>query len=140
MRWAGWCKCWKGCRKMAKNETKQIPPTILVEDREVYAALKAITNYAPANPDYSQAALDASYEAMLAAQEAESQANAKWAAARDNKVAAEWAFHNKTLGGKDSVKAQFGPNSNELQSLKLKKKTEYKTRAGGSKKGSGKGQ
>jgi hypothetical protein len=54
---------------------------------------------------------------------------------RDNKVAAEWAFHNKTLGGKVQVKAQFGPNSNQLQSLKLKKQTEYKSRGKGGKKG-----
>jgi hypothetical protein len=122
---------------MAKNETKQLAPSVLVEDREVYAAIKVITNYAPANPEFSQAALDASHDAMVKAQEAEAQAAAKWAAARDDKVAAEWGFHNKTLGGKDQVKAQFGPNSNELQSLKLKKKTEYKSPTRSSKKGSG---
>jgi hypothetical protein len=66
---------------------------------------------------------------MEQAQEAEAQAAAAYEAARDNKVAAEWAFHNKILGGKDQVKAQFGPNSNEVQSVKLKKKDEYKPRS-----------
>lgn len=104
----------------------------------MYAALKGITNYAPANSAFSQAALDAAHDAMLAAQQEEAQAAAKWEAARDVKVAAaEWAFHNKTLGSKDQVKAQYGPNSNELQSLKLKKKTEYKSPKRSSKEGGG---
>ena len=47
--------------------------------------------------------------------------------ARDDAAAAEWAFHNAMLGGKDQVKAQFGDDSNELQSLGLKKKSEYKS-------------
>jgi hypothetical protein len=122
---------------MAKDETKQLPPGILAEDREVYVGVKAIANYAPANAEFSVAALDASFAAMEKAQAKESQAKAAWMAARDDKVAAEWAFHNKTLGGKDQIKAQFGPNSNELQSVKLKKKTEYKSPKKSGKKGGG---
>ncbi|HEX8494085.1 MAG TPA: hypothetical protein VF658_14660 [Pyrinomonadaceae bacterium] len=122
---------------MAKNETRQLRPAVLAEDREVYTALKAITNYAPANPDFSHAALDDSFAVMEAAQAEEIRAKAVWEAARDNKVAAEWAFHNKTLGAKDQTKAQFGPNSNQLQSLKLKKKIEYNSPPPRSKKGDG---
>lgn len=120
---------------MAKNETKQLAPAVLIEDREIYAAIKDISDYRPANPAYSQAALDTSHDEMVAAQQEEAQAAARLATARDNKVAAEWAFHNKLLGGKVQVEAQFGSNSNELQSLKLKKKTEYKSPTRGSKKG-----
>jgi hypothetical protein len=47
--------------------------------------------------------------------------------ARDEATAAEWAFHNAMLGGKDQVKAQFGVDSNELQAVGLKKKSEYKS-------------
>lgn len=112
---------------MAKDETKQLTPAVLTEDREIYAALKDIKNYAPANQAFAQTVIDTSLSAMDAAQQAEAQAAAAWAAARDNKVAAEWAFHNIILGGKDQVKAQFGPNSNEVQAVKLKKKVEYKS-------------
>ena len=125
---------------MAKNETKQLAPAVLTEDRDIYAAMKDIGNYAPANPAYTQAALDASHDEMVAAQQEEAKAAARLAAARDNKVAAEWGFHNKLLGGKVQVEAQFGSNSNELQSLKLKKKTEYKSPTPRSKKGSGSNQ
>ena len=122
---------------MAKNETKQLTPAVLTEDREIYAALKDIKNYAPANQAFAQSAIDTSLGNMDAAQQAEAQAAAAWAAARDNKVAAEWAFHNMILGGKDQVKAQFGPNSNEVQSVKLKKKVEYKSPRRKAKTGSG---
>lgn len=111
---------------MAKNETKRVPPGILVEDEEVYAAVKAITNYAPANEAYTQAKLDAAREALEAAHHALVQADAAAEAARDTLVARQWAFHNVILGTKDQVMAQYGPNSDEVQAVKLKKKSEYK--------------
>jgi hypothetical protein len=113
---------------MAKNETKRVPPGILVEDEEVYAAVKAITGYAPANQGYTQAKLDAGHDALEAAHHASVQADAAADAARDALVAEQWAFHNIILGTKDQVMAQFGPNSDEVQAVKLKKKTEYKAR------------
>jgi hypothetical protein len=117
-----------------------LSPQILAEDREVYTAIKAIPDYAPANPEYSKEALDTSFKTMETAEAKEVEAKALWDAARDDKVAAQWAFHNKTLGGKDQTKAQFGSSSNQLQSLKLKKKTEYKSggRGGGKKSGGAK--
>jgi hypothetical protein len=47
-------------------------------------------------------------------------------AAMDAARAAEWAFHNAMLGVKDQVIAQFGKDSNEVQALGLKKKSERK--------------
>ena len=57
----------------------------------------------------------------------EAQAAAALAAARDNAVAQEWAFHNLMLGVKDQVMAQFGRDSNEVQALGLKKASERKS-------------
>lgn len=118
---------------MAKDETRQLSPKTLAEDREVYKALKAIADYAPSNPALSKDALDDSFEAMDAAQTKEIEAKGVWMGTRDDKVAAEWAFHNKILGGKVQVEAQYGPSSNQLQSLKLKKKTEFGSGGGGGK-------
>ena len=53
------------------------------------------------------------------------------AAARDNACAAEWAFHELLLVVKDQVRAQFGPSSNEWQSLGQKKKSEIRRQASG---------
>lgn len=46
--------------------------------------------------------------------------------AKDDAKAAEWAFHNFELSVKNQVAAQFGVDSNEYQSLGLKKKSERK--------------
>jgi hypothetical protein len=40
--------------------------------------------------------------------------------------AAEWEFHNTMLAVKEQVIAQFGKNSDQVQALGLKKKSEYK--------------
>jgi len=47
-------------------------------------------------------------------------------AARDAATAAEWDFHNTMLAVKEQVIAQFGKNSDQVQALGLKKKSEYK--------------
>jgi hypothetical protein len=124
---------------MANNPTRRIAPAILQADLEGFAGLQTITNYAPANAAYSLAAITAAKQNMEAKQTAETQAAAALAAARDAANASEWDFHNAILGAKTQVTAQFGENSDEVQSLKLKKKSEYKrpTRRDKSKKGSG---
>ena len=48
-------------------------------------------------------------------------------AARDVVNAKERAFHNAMLGTKKQVVAQFGENSDEVQAVGLKKKSEYKS-------------
>lgn len=111
---------------MAKNETRRLKPSTLVEDLELYAALKAIPGYAPSNPAYTQAAIDAIKARLTEKAEIEAQAAAAYESARDDHVAVQWEIHNAMLGAKDQVVAQFGPNSNEVQAMKLKKKTEYK--------------
>ncbi len=111
---------------MAKNETRPLPPGQLSADEDAFAALQAIENYAPANSDYTLAAVTTAHNALAAKQQAAVQAEAAAAAARDNMVAESWNFHNIILGVKDQVRAQFGPDSAELQSLGLKRKSEYK--------------
>jgi hypothetical protein len=112
---------------MAKDETRRLKPKELTDDEEVYAAMKAMADYAPANQAYTQAKLDAGHAELEAAWHASVQADAAAEAARDTLVAMQWAFHNVILGTKDQVMAQYGPNSDEVQAVKLKKKSEYKT-------------
>lgn len=49
---------------------------------------------------------------------------------RDMAAIAEWEFQNFMLGAKLQVQAQYGDSSNEVQSLGLKKKSEYKRAKG----------
>jgi hypothetical protein len=110
---------------MAKDETRRLNPSVLTQDEEVYAAVKGMKDYAPANPAYSQAALDTAHDELEEAHHASVQADGAAAAARDILVAKQWQFHNMTLGAKDQVTAQYGPNSDQVQSVKRKKKIEY---------------
>jgi hypothetical protein len=114
---------------MAKDETKRLTPSQLEADKSAFAALQAITAYAPANPAYTTAAVAAAHAELLSAQTTEAQANAAQAAARDNAVSKEWNFHNLMLDVKDQATAQFGRNSDEVQALGRKKTSEYKPRA-----------
>ena len=111
---------------MATNQTKRIAPAQMQADFDSIAAVQAIGNYAPANTAYSLAQAEEQVTAIRAAQERERAAQAALDSARDDAVAAEWEFHNFSLAIKDQVIAQFGKNSNEVQTLGLKKKSEYK--------------
>ena len=111
---------------MAKNETGRIDGKLLQEDKDSLAGLKTIADYTPVKTEYATEAIQALSDAMTAAQTAETQVIAALRTARDNATAAEWAFHNSILGAKRQVSAQFGDDSNEIQALGLKKKSERK--------------
>ena len=114
---------------MAKDESKRLNPTLLESDKVSLAALQAITGYAPANPAFALSALTTAQTELNAAQQAEAQAAAEAATARDNAVAKEWAFHNLMRGAKDQVVAQFGRDSTEVQAVGLKRASEFKPRS-----------
>lgn len=119
---------------MAKDQTKRVRPETLATDRESFDALKSITDYAPANPAYTTAALSAAQTTLNNAQAAETQAAATLATARDAAAAAEWDFHNKILGMKDQVTAQYGRDSTQVQAIGLKRVSERKSPGPSSKK------
>ena len=114
---------------MARDETRKISTAAIAADEAAAVAVQEIPDYAPVKPALSKESLAASLAAWKAAQQAETRAEQALATAHDNAVAAVWEFHNLVLGVKAQVEAQYGPNSNELQSLGLKKKSEYKARA-----------
>src|ERR1051325_719860 len=99
------------------NQSRRIPPSQIAEDEEAFAALKAITNYAPANPAYTLAAIEQAYQELQAARTVEVQADDAAKAASDNVVEKQAHFHNLILGSKDQVTAQFGRESNQAQSI-----------------------
>ena len=119
------------------DESRRLSPALIDADGSSFAALQAMTGYAPANQTYTLAAVTSAHAALQGAQTAEAQAEAALAAARDDAVAREWEFHNLMLGVKDQVTAQFGRNSNEVQAIGLKKSSERKAPQRKSKKGSG---
>ena len=113
---------------MARNESKRVPRLTLADDETAFNALKKIDDYHPANPNYAIAALTQAFQMMQDLQAAEDQAAAALATARDAAASQEWAVHNLMLGAKDSVRAQFGKDSTQVQELGLKRASDYKSR------------
>lgn len=105
---------------------KRLPADTLQEDLEAFAGLLALEDYAPVNPQYALTAIKSIKEMMENYQTGETQKAAAAQAARDAAAATERQFHSMMIGVKTQVKAQYGENSNELQSLGLKKKSDYK--------------
>lgn len=112
---------------MAKNQSRRIAPSLLKSDREAHDALQAMTDYAPANPSYKLTELAARRQNMEEKSRVEAQAEAVAKAARDEAATAEWEFHNAMLGAKQQAIAQWGKDSTNVQSLGLKRESEYKT-------------
>ena len=112
---------------MAKNETRPLRPAQLAADRDAFDALQGIENYTPANPAYTTEKIKALHDRVDDAQREATQAQADADAKRAALMAAEWEFHNAMLGTKVQVDAQFGSNSDQVASLGMKKKSEYKS-------------
>ena len=112
---------------MAKNETRRLSPKVISEDVDSISALAEVVGYAPVNTVYSLDAAQALLKQMQESKAKEVQAEAAFRAAKDQATTKEWDFHNMVLGVKDQVRAQFGKDSDELQSIGLKKKVDYKS-------------
>jgi len=109
---------------MALNESKRLTPIILKADQNAYVSLSTFKGYQPANPACSREHLAQILEEMRIARQKEIQIEGALAAARDAVRQAEWRFHNAMLDVKAQVIAQYGVNSDEVQALGLKKKSE----------------
>ena len=113
---------------MTLKHTVPLKQSIVTADRDSTAAVQDIKDYAPANKDYSTESLLAAQTEMDDRQTIAAQAEAAAKAARDDAVAATHRYHNKVVGMRDSVGAQYGKDSNEFQSVGRKKTTEYQRR------------
>ena len=96
------------------------------EDLEAYTALLEITSYKPSNTDFTVDKVTGTHTTMDASQTDELRKQNALDAAKDIAAAEEHGFHNMILGAKTQVKAQLGENSNEYQSMGMRKKEEYK--------------
>ncbi len=102
-------------------------PADLQDDLDSYAGLKSLTDYAPANANYALAKGATIKSSMEASQTKEVQDNAVAMASRDQSVMEEWEFHDFVRNAKIQVKAQYGESSDQVQTVGLKKKSEYKS-------------
>jgi hypothetical protein len=63
---------------------------------------------------------------MVARQQQETKLNATIKAAADAARQAEVEFHDRVMAMKETVRGQYGSNSDEAQAISYKKKSEYK--------------
>ena len=112
---------------MADKNTRRMRPSDLQDDLDSYAGLESLTDYAPANANYALAKGTTIKASMEASQTKEVQDNAVAMASRDPSVMEEWEFHDFVRNAKIQVKAQYGESSDQVQTVGLKKKSEYKS-------------
>jgi len=112
---------------MASPDTsRRVTSNIIQQDIDAFNGLKAVTGYATTRPEAAPEALQQAYNEMLSKQSEETEKQAIYKAATDASKQAEWNFHNAILAMKESVKGQFGSDSNAAQAIGFKKKSERK--------------
>lgn len=112
---------------MAKDQTKSLSRFQVQKDKDAIAALSVVVGYAPADKKYTLVLGVAAEADMTTKQDTLAKAVAALKNAKDDAKASEWTFHNFMLSVKAQVAAQYGFDSNEYQSLGLKKKSERKS-------------
>ena len=108
--------------------SKKIPAKIIDADIESFHGLNFITNYIPVRSEATPEELKAAYDNMFSLQKQEVELTAQIKATSDAARQAEVEFHEAVLAMKETVRGQFGPNSDEAAAIGYKKKSEYKRR------------
>jgi hypothetical protein len=108
------------------DTSRRVTPNIIKQDIDSFNGLKTITGYTTARAEALPEALLQAYNEMLAKQSDETEKQALFKSAADASKQAEWNFHNAVLAMKESVKGQFGSDSDAAQAVGFKKKSERK--------------
>ncbi|PSR19701.1 hypothetical protein C8255_00425 [filamentous cyanobacterium CCP3] len=106
--------------------TRRLAPKRIAQDIQALNSLAVIANYAPMRPEAAYQNLQQAYQTMQQSQHDEAVMEATLKATRDHTRKAEWAFHNAVLAMKQSILAQFGPNSDEIQAIGYTKASKRK--------------
>lgn len=111
---------------MPLQPSRRLSPAEIEADQAALVAVSGLSDYSPVNPAYSAETVRALEAAMEQARREEMRLVKALAAARDTSTAAEWALHEGVLGIKRQVLAQYGPDSDAMHALGLKKRAEKK--------------
>ena len=109
---------------MTTGATTRISPQQLKSDIELIRALSGIDGYTPHNPAYSLEAATAALERLDRSETALILAENALAAARSAVINDRSAVHKIALGVKDETIVLFGPDSDQIAALGMKKKSE----------------
>ena len=111
---------------MSNTPGKRLPAQVVADDTKAFHALATIEGYAPHDPDLTLEAITATYEELMADRAALVRAQIALDIIRDKIGNTEQRFHGQMRGSKDSVRGQYGDDSNELAAMGLKKASEKK--------------
>lgn len=114
---------------MPQRNGKSYYASQLAANRTALRALKLLTNYTPQNSAYTKDALLAIDSELTQVEEREFALEMSLNATRAARDELTAKLHEGMLGAKAAVLSQFGPNSDQLESLGLKKKNEYRRTA-----------
>lgn len=106
------------------SENTRVSPKQILKDIESYHALCTLTDYKANNPANSREAADAAYKRLREAEQNAVATQVAAAAGADALAAARRDIHDVILGAKNEAKALYGPSSDQVAALGLKKKSE----------------
>jgi hypothetical protein len=109
---------------MPNTRNRRLSASHIQSDRHALIGVQSLPDYTPISSAYSALKLADLQHAMEDAQQAEIRAQQALSTTHDAATTAEWAFHEGVLGAKTQVIAQYGPDSNAVQLLGLKRKSE----------------
>ncbi|NJL50031.1 MAG: hypothetical protein HC929_24845, partial [Leptolyngbyaceae cyanobacterium SM2_5_2] len=93
------------------NIARRLPTKILDADIDSLNGLSTVERYLPIRSEATPEELKALYTAMRAKQQKETEMVVTLKAAVDAARQAEWEFHHAVLAMKESIRGQFGSDS-----------------------------
>jgi hypothetical protein len=108
------------------KKAKRLRTSVLEKDIYTLDAIQGIGGYTSAKQEFTVSGLLAKQQKMQDTRRIETQKKGELQSARDNAVKEEYAFHEAILTARDQIRAQFGADSDEYQSIGMKKKSERK--------------
>ena len=109
---------------MTTGAIPRISPQQLKNDIELIRALSGIDGYTPHNPAYSLESATVALEQLDKSETAVILAENTLAAARSALISDRNAVHKIAMGVKDEAVVLFGPDSDQIAALGMKKKSE----------------
>ena len=109
---------------MTAGTPPRIPPQQIKSDIELIRSLSGINNYTPHNAAYSLEAAMAALSRLNQSETALILAENALAAARSTLISDRNALHQIALGVKDEAMVLFGPDSDQIVALGMKKKSD----------------
>lgn len=111
------------------NENTRVSAKQILKDVDSYHALAGMSDFRAHNPENSREAADVAYQELRAAEQNAVTTSAAAEAAADALVVSRRKFHGVIIGVKNEARALYGPSSDQVAALGLKKKSEQTKRA-----------